>query len=194
MAKYKRKRKNNITVIFGILIISVLLFISVGYSLWTDTLFINGKVNLNYKEPKLEQITVNQSDGQYISRDEDYFINAITIESSSVNNNEQTIGVEAETSIKSYTLTARDVTFSMSFVNNYSSTISNGKVEVIENTTGQSINSSTITELVASGETSNFSSTFNLTRKVGTSLLKYKISYDVDGVIRYLYLTINITK
>ena len=194
MAKYKRKRKNNITVIFGILIISVLLFISVGYSLWTDTLFINGKVNLNYKEPKLEQITVNQSDGQYISRDEDYFINAITIESSSVNNNEHTIGVEAETSIKSYTLTARDVTFSMSFVNNYSSTISNGKVEVIENTTGQSINSSTITELVASGETSNFSSTFNLTRKVGTSLLKYKISYDVDGVIRYLYLTINITK
>lgn len=194
MAKYKRKRKNNITVIFGILIISVLLFISVGYSLWTDTLFINGKVNLNYKEPKLEQITVNQSDGQYISRDEDYFINAITIESSSVNNNEHTIGVEAETSIKSYTLTARDVTFSMSFVNNYSSTISNGKVEVIENTTGQSINSSTITELVASGETSNFSSTFNLTRNVGTSLLKYKISYDVDGVIRYLYLTINITK
>ena len=194
MAKYRRKRKNNITVIFGILIISVLLFISVGYSLWTDTLSINGKVNLKYKEPKLEQITVNQTDGQYIARDEDYIINALTVESSSVNNNENTIGVEAEVSMKSYTLTARDVTFSMSFVNNYSSTISNGKVEVFENTTGQTIDSTTITELVTSGGTASFSSTFNLTRNVGTSVLKYKISYDVDGVTRYLYLTINITK
>ena len=194
MAKYRRKRKNNITVIFGILIISVLLFISVGYSLWTDTLSINGKVNLKYKEPKLEQITVNQTDGQYITRDEDYMINALTVESSSVNNNENTIGVEAEVSMKSYTITARDVTFSMSFVNNYSSTISNGKVEVFENTTGRTIDSTTITELVTSGGTANFSSTFNLTRRVSTSVLKYKIAYDVDGVTRYLYLTINITK
>ena len=194
MAKYRRKRKNNITVIFGILIISVLLFISVGYSLWTDTLSINGKVNLKYKEPKLEQITVNQTDGQYITRDEDYMINALTVESSSVNNNENTIGVEAEVSMKSYTITARDVTFSMSFVNNYSSTISNGKVEVFENTTGRTIDSTTITELVTSGGTANFSSTFKLTRSVSTSVLKYKIAYDVDGVTRYLYLTINITK
>ena len=65
MAKYRRKHKKNSVLLIGIVVIAILIFISVGYSLWSDTLHINGTENTKYKEPKLDTITVNQTDGKY---------------------------------------------------------------------------------------------------------------------------------
>ena len=83
----------------------------------------------------------------------------------------------------------------LNFVNNYPVTITNGQVTLLEDTTGYSI-TPTITETVANNQTGTLTITYHL--KANSDLLsgtiKYKASYDVDGVTRYIYLTINITK
>lgn len=192
MAKYKRKHRTNKTLLIGITIISVLILISTGYSLWSDTLYIKGTASAKYEEPKLEDITVNKSGNHYISISEDYFINALTIENTEVLN-DTTMKINASISIKSYTTTSRNAVLTSTFVNNYDTTITNGNVEIVENTTGMSVTNSTTTT-VASGETGTIQSNFRITSSTKTSTLKLKISYNVDEVKRYLYLNINFTK
>lgn len=82
----------------------------------------------------------------------------------------------------------------LNFVNNYPVTITNGQIALIEDSTGYSLSAET-TATVANNETGTATITFHL--KANSDLLsgtiKYKISYNVDGVTRYIYLTINIT-
>lgn len=192
MAKYKRKHKINSVLMIGIAVIAILIFISVGYSLWSDTLNINGTANIKYKEPKLENITVNKSGDYYVATSEDYFIKALIINSTELLN-DTTIQINAAISIKSYTTTSRNVVLTSTFVNNYDTTITNGNVEILENTTGMTVINST-TATVATGETATIQSNFKITSSTKTSTLKLKISYNVDEVKRYLYLNINFTK
>ena len=58
MAKYKRKHKKNSVLLIGIAVIAILIFISTGYALWSDTLYINGTANARYVEQKLDTINV----------------------------------------------------------------------------------------------------------------------------------------
>lgn len=192
MSKYKRKRKVNKTILIGVIIVLILFIISTGYSLWSDTLYINGTVNLKYSEPKLENITVNKSEDHYVASEEDYFIKALTVENSEVIN-DTTMQINATISIKSYTMTSRDAVITATFVNNYDTTITDGAVEIMENTTGMTVTNST-TQTVASGENATIQSNFRITSSTKTSVLKLRISYEVDEVTRYLYLNINFTK
>lgn len=192
MSKYKRKRKVNKTILIGVIIVLILFIISTGYSLWSDTLYINGTVNLKYSEPKLENITVNKSEDHYVAIEEDYFIKALTVENSEVLN-DATMQINATISIKSYTMTSRDAVITATFVNNYDTTITDGAVEIMENTTGMTVTNST-TQTVASGGTATIQSNFRITSSTKTSVLKLRISYEVDEVTRYLYLNINFTK
>ena len=94
MAKYKRKHKKNSVLLIGIAVIAILIFISTGYALWSDTLYINGTANTKYKEPKLDSITVNKVDNQYFAfynADDHDNLHALTIKSSSVNNGDEKI-------------------------------------------------------------------------------------------------------
>ena len=192
MAKYRRKRKTNKTILIGLISVIVLVSISTGYSLWSETLNIEGNVNLKYSEPKLENITVNKSGDHYVSREEDYFIKALTVESTEVLN-DTTMQINATISIKSYTMTSRDAVLTATFVNNYDKTITDGAVEIMENTTGMTVTNST-TQTVASGGTATIQSNFRITSSTKTSVLKLRISYKVDDVTRFLYLNINFTK
>ena len=70
MAKYKRRHKKNSVLLIGIAVIAILIFISTGYALWSDTLYIKGTANTKYKEPKLDSITVNKVDNQYLKAKE----------------------------------------------------------------------------------------------------------------------------
>lgn len=203
MAKYKRKRKKNSVLLIGIAIIAILIFISVGYSMWSDTLYINGTANAKYKEPKLDTITVNKTSDQYLEYEDDVGLKAFEVTSTELNNTDEKIEIVGDYDRRNWNVSKRNATITLTFVNNYPVTITNGKVTLIEDTSGYSNTSETgyslsteITETIASNETGKFVITFHL--KANSNLLsgtiKYKISYEVDDVTRYLYLTLKIEK
>lgn len=177
----------------GIVVIAILIFISVGYSLWSDTLHINGTANTKYKEPKLDTITVNQTDGKYfVVEDPTSSIKFVKrVKGTSVNNGDEKIEAVGNYEIRTWNVSGRNVKFSLSFTNNYPVTITSGRTELLENTTGYSITTSQ-TETIATNGTGTF--TIIVTLKANSSLstgtIKYKVSYNVDGVTRYLYVTI----
>ncbi|MGN1271178.1 MAG: hypothetical protein ACI4UX_04315 [Clostridia bacterium] len=193
MAKYRRKHKKNSVLLIGIVVIAILIFISVGYSLWSDTLNINGTANTKYKEPKLDTITVAQTDGEYfVVEDPTSSIKFVKeVKGTSVNNGDEKIEAVGNYEIRTWNVSGRNVEFSLSFTNNYSVTITNGRAELLENTTNYTITTSQ-TETIATNGTGTF--TIIVTLKANSSLstgtIKYKVSYNVDGVTRYLYVTI----
>ena len=197
MAKYKRKHKKNSVLLIGIAVIAILIFISTGYALWSDTLYINGTANARYVEQKLDTITVNKTSDQYLEFEDDVGedVRAFKVKSTELNNTEEKIEVVGNYDRRNWNVKKRDVMMRLNFVNNYPVTITNGQVTLLEDTTGYSI-TPTITETVANNQTGTLTITYHL--KANSDLLsgtiKYKALYDVDGVTRYIYLTINITK
>lgn len=196
MAKYKRRHKKNSVLLIGIAIIAILIFISTGYALWSDTLYINGTANARYVEQKLDTITVNKTSDQYLEFKDDVGegVRAFKVKSTELNNTEEKIEVVGNYDRRNWNVKQRDVMMRLNFVNNYPVTITNGQVTLLEDTTGYSI-TPTITETVANNQTGTLTITYHL--KANSDLLsgtiKYKASYNVDGVTRYIYLTVNIT-
>lgn len=196
MAKYKRKHKKNSVLLIGIAVIAILIFISTGYALWSDTLYINGTANARYVEQKLDTITVNKTNDQYLEFEDDVgaTVRAFKVKSTELNNTEEKIEVVGNYDRRNWNVEKRDAIMRLNFVNNYPVTITNGQVTLLEDTTGYSI-TPTITETVANNQTGTLTVTFHLkaNSKLLSGTIKYKASYDVDGVTRYIYLTINIT-
>lgn len=194
MAKYKRRHKKNSVLLIGIAVVAILIFISTGYALWSDTLYIKGTANARYVEQKLDTITVNKTSGQYLEFKDDVGIKAFKVTSTELNNTEEKIEVVGNYERKNWNVSERDAMIRLNFVNNYPVTITNGQIALIEDSTGYSLSAET-TATVANNETGTATITFHL--KANSDLLsgtiKYKISYNVDGVTRYIYLTINIT-
>ena len=181
MAKYKRKHKKNSVLLIGIAVIAILIFISTGYALWSDTLYINGTANTKYKEPKLDSITVNKVDNQYFvfyNADDHDNLHALTIKSSSVNNGDEKIEAIANCKRRSWNVTERTVKLSMTFINNYPVTITNGTATLLQNTTKHSIRTEQ-TPTVLTNETGVFSILFDLKENSNLSngTIKYKFSY-----------------
>lgn len=194
MAKYKRRHKKNSVLLIGIAVVAILIFISTGYALWSDTLYIKGTANARYVEQKLDTITVNKTSGQYLEFKDNVGIKAFKVTSTELNNTEEKIEVVGNYERKNWNVSERDAMIRLNFVNNYPVTITNGQIALIEDSTGYSLSAET-TATVANNETGTATITFHL--KANSDLLsgtiKYKISYNVDGVTRYIYLTINIT-
>lgn len=194
MSKYKRKHKINSIWISGIAVIAILLFVSTGYALWSDTLYIKGTANIKYKELKLDTITVNKTSNQYIDFQDGSAISAFSVSDTQLNDTDEKIEIVGNYERKSYNLSGRNVTFTVNFTNNYSSTMTNGKIELLENSTKYTLTPTT-TETVVNGDSGKIVVTVKLSgwSSLGSGSMKYKISYNVNGLTRYLYLTINIT-
>lgn len=194
MTKYKRRHKKNSVLLIGIAVVAILIFISTGYALWSDTLYIKGTANARYVEQKLDTITVNKTSDQYLEFEDDVGIKAFKVTSTELNNTEEKIEVVGNYERRNWNVSKRDAMIRLNFVNNYPVTITNGQIALIEDSTGYSLSAET-TATVANNETGTATITFHL--KANSDLLsgtiKYKISYNVDGVTRYIYLTINIT-
>ena len=196
MAKYKRRHKKNSVLLIGIAVIAILIFISTGYALWSDTLYIKGTANARYVEQKLETITVNKTSDQYLEFEDDVgaTVRAFKVKDTQLNNTEEKIEIVGNYERRNWNVEKRDAIMRLNFVNNYPITITNGQVTLLEDTTGYSI-TPTITETVANNQTGTLTITFHLkaNSKLLSGTIKYKASYNVDGVTRYIYLTVNIT-
>lgn len=194
MSKYKRKIKISKSIIFGIIIISVILFTSIGYSLWKDYLYINVGIGMKYKEPKLENAEITDYSGFYADKIEDYGVKALKRVSSKVTN-EDTLEIYAEFSVGTWVVIGRDVDVFASFTNNNGVQLTDGKYELLEKTLDYDIEF-TIPETVADGEDSTMNMRFYIrsSMKPKIGMAKYRVSYKVGEVTRYIYFTLNIVR
>ena len=136
MAKYKRRHKKNSVLLIGIAVVAILIFISTGYALWSDTLYIKGTANARYVEQKLDTITVNKTSGQYLEFKDNVGIKAFKVTSTELNNTEEKIEVVGNYERKNWNVRERDAMIRLNFVNNYPVTITNGQIALIEDSTG----------------------------------------------------------
>lgn len=205
MSKYRLKRKTNQTFVIAIVVISLLISVSIGYSLWSDTIFIQVKSNLRYVEPKLENIEfVKNSDDQYVTRREDYdlswanralhFVENSLTETVDENTNKLDLAVKYEVE-STWTVSGRTAYFTFDFINNNSVPLTLGSYELIEQTLDYDP-TFTMPETIAVGETGQFKISFFMK---GNGYLKegklvYRIKYQVGEVTRYMYFTLILEK
>lgn len=194
MSKYKRNIKLSRSVITGIIIICILLFTSVGYSLWKDYLYINIDIGMKYKEPKLENVVVTDYSDFYADKNEDYGVKALKRVSSKVTD-EDTLEIYAEFSVGAWVVIGRDVDVFASFTNNNGVPLTDGKYELLEKTLDYDIEF-TIPETVGVNEDSTMNIRYYIrsSMKPKTGIVKYKVSYRVGEVKRYIYFTLNIVR
>lgn len=197
MQKYKRRHKKNRTLLLGIALISVLILIGTGYSLWSDTLHIDGVANTKYKEPKIDRVTINKTDGEYFSFEDSTssalkFVKNIT--GTTVADGDEKLEIIGNFEVRGYNVAKRDVKFNVSFTNNYPVTITNGQAELIENTTKYNITTSQ-TETILPNQAGTFSIivTLKANSTISTGTIKYKLSYKEGEITKYLYVIINLS-
>ena len=129
-SKYKKRRKKVSTKFILFVMILILVLIGSGYSLWSSNLYINGNINLKYKEPKLENIDIVSSSNQLISVSMSGIFSSISVKSSN-KFDDDTFGVNS-TITGGGSWFGLSVTVTMTFTNKNSSSLTNGKVDVIE--------------------------------------------------------------
>ena len=187
--KHKARTKKISTKFIIFVFILILILIGSGYSLYTSKLYINGNVTLKYKEPKLENLEIVESNGQQLTLSASgsilAYISPASIKSSSKFDND-TFGVSA-------TITngwgTQKVTLTMTFTNKNASSLTNGKIEIAENS-GLTASSQTADATVASQSNGNVTVVLSSISSSTSGTIKYRISYEIDGAVKYMYLTI----
>ena len=186
--KHKTRTKKISTKFIILIFILILMLIGSGYSLYTSKLYINGNVALKYKEPKLENIDIVTSDGQYFSIDSSGTIIVGASISSSSKFDDDTFGVKGTIKYTGWgTLT---LTLKTTFTNKNSSSLTNGKIEVVENS-GFTTNGESVDPTVASQASGTVQVKLKNVKSGTSGTIKYKISYEIDGTVKYMYLIIN---
>ena len=186
--KHKARTKKISTKFIIFIFILILMLIGSGYSLYTSKLYINGNVTLKYKEPKLENIDIATSGSQYVSLDSDGTIIVGASISSSSKFDDDTFGVKGTIKYTGWgTLT---LTLKITFTNKNSSSLTNGKIEVAENS-GFTTNGESVDPTVASQASGTVQVKLKNVKTGTSETIKYKISYEIDGTVKYMYLIIN---
>lgn len=127
----KYKRKLNKTLSIAIVLIVILISMSIGYCIWTDSQIIVGNINVKYKEPRLVDISVLEEDGYYITIDEgNKPIDAYELKKGTLVDNEDKIEVIGKLDTYNDLISiARTVNISFSFVNNTGYTLTSVEYE-----------------------------------------------------------------
>lgn len=187
-SKYKRRKKKVSTKFILCIVVLILVSIGSGYSLWTSKLYINGNIDLKYKEPKLENIDIVTSNSQQIELSATgtwSWLSAASIESSS-KFDDDTFGVKA--TIKNGFGT-QTVTLKMTFTNKNASSLTNGKIEIVENS-DLAVDSYTVTPTVASQSNGVATIVLSSIKSSTSGTVKYRITYEIDEIKKYMYLII----
>ena len=187
ISKYKRRRKKISTKFILFIFVLILILIGSSYSLYTSKLYINGDVTLKYKEPKLENIEIATSGSQYISLSSSgTWLLGASISSSS-KFDDDTFGVKGTIEYSGWSTIT--LTLKTTFTNKNSSSLTNGKIEVAENS-GFTTNGESVDSTVASQANGTVQVKLKSVKSSTSGTIKYKISYEIDGVEKYMYLII----
>lgn len=205
MSKYRLKRKTNQTFVITIVVISLLISVSIGYSLWSDTIFIHVNSNLRYVEPKLENIKFTvDADGDCVVRKEKsdvdlgrvlYFNDETLTETVDANTNRLDLYVEYNTQNQAHMWTDTNVTLTFTFTNNNNVPLTLGSYELLEQSLAYPP-TFTMPETIEVGQPGTFTTEFEMKAHSKAKIGKYvyKIKYQVGEVTRYMYFTVNLVK
>lgn len=207
MSKYRLKRKTNQTFVITIVVISLLISVSIGYSLWSDTIFIHVNSNLRYVEPKLENIGfIKDQDGDYVSHSEDYSVaDWLTSRSLDFQGDSLTETVDENTNrldldvkyklVNNYPVGKRQIYISFNFTNNNSLPLTLGSYTLIEKSLGYDL-TFTMPETIAAGDSGHFEVTFSIpgSKDYKEGKFVYQIKYQIGEVTRYMYFTATFAK
>ena len=204
MAKYKRKSKLNKTSSIVIILIFILISMSIGYCIWTDSQVVNGHIRFKYKETKIENIEFidENGDGNYTTLEEDYdglikesrldFLNNYVTYTVDENTDKMEIVIEYGIS-RAWTVWGRWNYITFKFKNNNPEPMVLQYNKFLEKTIKYD---STLTapEVINPGEIGEF--TISMYMKGNTKLdwgySKYKFRYKIGEVVKTAYLTFDI--
>lgn len=196
MKKYKR---NKINLKFIILIVVIILCttFSVGYSIWSKDLFINGTANIKVEDREIdigESIPTNPDGTHTNIMDGWNAVDGLEFKGEVLDKNvlKLIFQVKPKTPNKSQII---DLNFNINNVFDYE--MQNGKIEL--NITGdanaiQNSENYNLTTPIPINGTGKFESSFSIRNKnvVTRVLLDYKITYEVNGTPQVMYFQVEI--
>lgn len=194
MKKYKLRKKyySNVILVLAFLV-ATLVTINIGYSLWSTKLNISGKVTLDLEVPYLDVSIVKLENGHYskcngIAEFDSYKdeisenVLVTTLKISSQENENRNI----------------NTSFSMKNISKNGDLYTDGKVKLIEHSKNvdaiTNISANLSKSIIESGNVDvfNFKADVDRTILEDNAYYKYEIIYNVNGIQKNFYYTVNI--
>lgn len=194
MKKYKLRKKyySNVILVLAFLV-ATLVTINIGYSLWSTKLNISGKVTLDLEVPYLDVSIVKLENGHYskcngIAEFDSYKdeisenVLVTTLKISSQENENRNI----------------NTSFSMKNISKNGDLYTDGKVKLIEHSKNvdaiTNISANFSKSIIESGNVDvfNFKADVDRTTLEDNAYYKYEIIYNVNGIQKNFYYTVNI--
>lgn len=194
MKKYGLKKHNYINwIIVLIFIMIALIFVNIGYSLWSTRLNIFGNVTLDLNRPHLEVTVPLIEGGRYVNLDDNSCFNFVKDEYNG-NSLVTTLRVaNAEDSISRL-----KVSFNMRNLSKNDELYVDGGINLIDysnnNNVASNVNSYLSKGIIGSGESDVFTFSADINREMmdGSVYYKYEIIYNINGIKKNFYYMINI--
>lgn len=194
MKKYKLKKHNYMNwIIVLIFIMIALIFVNIGYSLWSTRLNIFGNVTLDLNRPHLDVSVPITQGGRYVSFENNEGFDFIKDEYSG-NSLATTLRVAGSEMVSN----SLRLSFGMRNLSKTDDMYMEGTVKLIDysNNNGAASNVSGYLArgIIESGESDvfNFSADIDTNMMDGSIYYKYEIIYSVNGIKKNFYYTINI--
>lgn len=196
MKKYRFRKQNyaSWTVILIFLLVA-LIFVNIGYSLWSTKLDVFGNVRLELNIPNLEiTIPITEGERRVNLYDSDGFL--FVKDEYSENSLITTLKImESDNSIQNLRLS-----FSMKNMSQNDELYVDGKVKLVEQSNISNVASDVYAYLskgiieTGNADVFNFSADINKEMMDSNIYYKYEISYNIDGVNKNFFYIVNILK
>lgn len=194
MKKYRLKKRNYINwIIVLIFIMIALIFVNIGYSLWSTRLNIFGNVTLDLNRPHLDVSVPITQGGRYISFENNEGFDFIKDEYSG-NSLSTTLRVSGSEMVSN----SLRLSFGMRNLSKTDDMYMEGTVKLIDcsnnNSAASNVSGYLARGIIESGESDvfNFSADIDTDMMDGSVYYKYEIIYSINGIKKNFYYTINI--
>lgn len=194
MKKYRLKKHNYMNwIIVLIFIMIALIFVNIGYSLWSTRLNIFGNVTLDLNRPHLDVSVPITQGGRYISFENNEGFDFIKDEYSG-NSLATTLRVSGSEMVSN----SLRLSFGMRNLSKTDDMYMEGTVKLIDysnnNSAASNVSGYLARGIIESGESDvfNFSADIDTDMMDGSIYYKYEIIYSINGIKKNFYYTINI--
>lgn len=194
MKKYRLKKRNYINwIIVLIFIMIALIFVNIGYSLWSTRLNILGNVTLDLNRPHLEITIPVAEGGRYISLNDNSGFDFIKDE---YNGNSLVTTLRATDTEQA--LGSLRVSFNMKNLSKNDQLYVDGGINLIDysnnNNVASNVNGYLSKGIIESGEFDVFTFSADIDKEMmdGSIYYKYEIIYNSNGIKKNFYYMINI--
>lgn len=194
MKKYRLKKHNYINwIIVLIFIMIALIFVNIGYSLWSTRLNIFGNVTLDLNRPHLEVTVPLIEGGRYINLNDNSGFDFVRDEY-----NGNSLATTLRVIDIGQALNSLRVSFNMQNFSKNDQVYVDGGINLIDysnnNNVASNVSGYLSKGIIESGDADTFNFYADINREMmdGSIYYKYEIIYNSNGIKKNFYYTINI--